>query len=201
MYITCLDLEGVLVPEIWIAFAEETKIPELKRTTRDEPDYTKLMNQRIKILKEHKLGLKEIQETIAKIDPLPGAKEFLDKLREISQVIILSDTFTQFAKPLMEKLGWPTIFCNELKVSKDGEITGFKLRQENGKYYAVMALQGIGFDTIASGDSFNDLAMIQASKAGFLFRSTQKIIDEHKEIKAFTEYDELYNAIKKQIQK
>ncbi len=199
MYVTCLDLEGVLVPEIWIAFAEETKIPELKRTTRDEPDYAKLMNFRIGVLKEHGLGLREIQETISRIDPLPGAKEFLDRLRSVCQVIILSDTFTQFASPLMKKLGLPTIFCNELICSETGEITGFKLRQENGKFHAVKALQSIGFDTIASGDSFNDLAMIQASKAGFLFRSTPKIIADHPEVKAFTEYDELYEAICKEI--
>ena len=199
MYITCLDLEGVLVPEIWIAFAEETKIPELKRTTRDEPDYTKLMNQRIKILKEHKLGLKEIQETIAKIDPLPGAKEFLDKLREISQVIILSDTFTQFAKPLMEKLGWPSIFCNTLEVADNGEITGFKMRCEKSKLTTVKALQSCGFETIASGDSFNDLAMIQASKAGFLFRTTEQIKKDYPQFPAYEEYSDLLNAIKKAL--
>mgnify|MGYP000888243145 CR=1 FL=1 len=175
MYITCLDLEGVLVPEIWIAFAEASGIPELKRTTRDEPDYDKLMRWRIGILKEHGLGLKEIQETIEKIDPLPGAKEFLDKLRELGQVIIISDTFTQFAKPLMKKLGWPTIFCNSLEVAPDGEITGFKMRIEKSKYTTVKALQSIGFETIASGDSYNDLGMIEASKAGFLFRSTEQI--------------------------
>ncbi len=201
MYVTCLDLEGVLVPEIWIAFAEETKIPELKRTTRDEPDYTKLMNQRIAILKERGLGLKEIQDTIARIDPLPGAKEFLDALRSVCQVIILSDTFTQFASPLMQKLGLPTIFCNELIVSPTGEITGFKLRQENGKYHAVKALQSIGFDTIASGDSFNDLAMIKASKAGYLFRSTPKIIADNPSIPAFDEYNDLLNAIKEELTK
>ena len=172
MNIVCLDLEGVLVPEIWIAFAEETGIPELKRTTRDEPDYDKLMNYRINILKEHGLGLKEIQETIAKIDPMPGAKEFLDELREITQVIIISDTFTQFAGPLMKKLGYPTIFCNSLEVAEDGEITGFKMRIENSKLTTVKTLQSIGYDTIASGDSHNDLGMIKASKAGFLFRST-----------------------------
>ena len=172
MDIVCLDLEGVLVPEIWIAFAEESGIPELKKTTRDEPDYDKLMNWRLGILKEHGLGLKEIQETIAKIDPLPGAKEFLDKLREMGQVIIISDTFTQFAKPLMKKLGWPTIFCNSLEVAPDGTITGFKMRIEKSKYTTVKALQSIGFETIASGDSYNDLGMIEASKAGFLFRST-----------------------------
>ena len=175
MDIVCLDLEGVLVPEIWIAFAEESGIPELKKTTRDEPDYDKLMNWRLGILKEHGLGLKEIQETIAKIDPLPGAKEFLDKLREMGQVIIISDTFTQFAKPLMKKLGWPTIFCNSLEVAPDGTITGFKMRIEKSKYTTVKALQSIGFETIASGDSYNDLGMIEASKAGFLFRSTEQI--------------------------
>ncbi|MBQ3825354.1 MAG: bifunctional phosphoserine phosphatase/homoserine phosphotransferase ThrH [Spirochaetaceae bacterium] len=201
MYVTCLDLEGVLVPEIWIAFAEETKIPELRRTTRDEPDYSKLMNFRIGILKEHGLGLKEIQQTISRIDPLPGAKEFLDSLRSVCQVIILSDTFTQFASPLMAKLGLPTIFCNELIASDSGEITGFKLRQENGKFHAVKALQSIGFDTIASGDSFNDLAMIKASKAGYLFRSTQKIIADNPEIPAFSEYRELLDAIKEQIKR
>ena len=173
MNIVCLDLEGVLVPEIWIAFAEETGIPELKKTTRDEPDYDKLMNYRLKILKEHGLGLKEIQETIAKIDPMPGAKEFLDELRSITQVIIISDTFTQFASPLMKKLGMPTIFCNTLEVAENGEITGFKMRCEKSKLTTVKALQSIGYDTIASGDSHNDLGMIEASKAGFLFRSTE----------------------------
>ena len=185
MNIVCLDLEGVLVPEIWIAFAEETGIPELKRTTRDEPDYDKLMNYRINILKEHGLGLKEIQETIAKIDPMPGAKEFLDELREITQVIIISDTFTQFAGPLMKKLGYPTIFCNSLEVAEDGEITGFKMRIENSKLTTVKALQSIGYDTIASGDSHNDLGMIKASKAGFLFRSTDEIKKEYPELPAF----------------
>ena len=175
MNIVCLDLEGVLVPEIWIAFAEESGIPELKRTTRDEPDYDKLMNWRLGILKEHGLGLKEIQETIAKIDPLPGAMEFLDKLHETTQVIIISDTFTQFAAPLMKKLGWPTIFCNTLEVADDGTITGFKMRCEQSKLSTVKALQSVGFETIASGDSHNDLGMIQASKAGFLFRSTEQI--------------------------
>lgn len=175
MNIVCLDLEGVLVPEIWIAFAEESGIPELKRTTRDEPDYDKLMHWRLGVLKEHGLGLKEIQETIAKIDPLPGAKEFLDELRATTQVIIISDTFTQFAGPLMKKLGYPTIFCNSLEVAPDGEITGFKMRCENSKLTTVKALQSIGYETIASGDSHNDLAMIQASKAGFLFRSTEQI--------------------------
>lgn len=196
MYITCLDLEGVLVPEIWIAFAEASGIPELKRTTRDEPDYDKLMKWRIGILKEHGLGLKEIQDTIEKIDPLPGAKEFLDELRSFTQVIIISDTFTQFATPLMKKLGWPTIFCNTLEVAPNGEITGYKLRQSNGKFHAVKALQSIGFETIAAGDSFNDLAMIKASKAGFLFRSTEKIIKDNPDIPAFTEYKDFLNAIK-----
>ena len=196
MYITCLDLEGVLVPEIWIAFAEASGIPELKRTTRDEPDYNKLMNWRLGILKEHGLGLKEIQETIAKIDPLPGAKEFLDELRSFTQVIIISDTFTQFATPLMEKLGWPTIFCNSLEVADSGEITGFKMRIENSKLTTVKALQSIGYDTIASGDSYNDLDMILASKAGFLFRSTEKIKADHPELPAYETYDELLSAIR-----
>lgn len=196
MYITCLDLEGVLVPEIWIAFAQASGIPELKRTTRDEPDYDKLMNWRISVLKEHNLGLKEIQETIAKIDPLPGAKEFLDKLRSFCQVIIISDTFTQFAKPLMEKLGWPTIFCNSLEVSENGEITGFKMRIENSKLTTVKALQSIGYETIASGDSYNDLGMIKASKAGFLFRSTDKIKNDYPELPAYETFDELMKAIK-----
>ena len=196
MNIVCLDLEGVLVPEIWIAFAEETGIPELKRTTRDEPDYDKLMNYRINILKEHGLGLKEIQETIAKIDPMPGAKEFLDELREITQVIIISDTFTQFAGPLMKKLGYPTIFCNSLEVAEDGEITGFKMRIENSKLTTVKALQSIGYDTIASGDSHNDLGMIKASKAGFLFRSTDKIKADYPQIPAYETYEELLGAIK-----
>ena len=200
MYITCLDLEGVLVPEIWIAFAEASGIPELKRTTRDEPDYDKLMRWRIGILKEHGLGLKEIQETIEKIDPLPGAKEFLDKLRELGQVIIISDTFTQFAKPLMKKLGWPTIFCNSLEVALDGEITGFKMRIEKSKYTTVKALQSIGFETITSGDSYNDLGMIEASKAGCLFRSTEQIKKDHPEITAFETYDELFEAIKKAME-
>ncbi len=196
MYITCLDLEGVLVPEIWIAFADAVGIPELRRTTRDEPDYDKLMKYRIGILKEHKLGLKEIQETIAKIDPMPGAKEFLDELRTFCQVIILSDTFSQFAGPLMAKLGYPTIFCNSLEVAKSGEITGYKMRCEKSKLTTVKALQSIGYETIASGDSFNDLGMIQASKAGFLFRSTEKIIKDYPQYPAFTEYSELLNAIK-----
>ncbi len=196
MYITCLDLEGVLVPEIWIAFAEASGIPELKRTTRDEPDYDKLMNFRLGILKEHGLGLKEIQDTIAKIEPLPGAKEFLDKLRRLGQVIIISDTFSQFAGPLMAKLGYPTIFCNSLEVSPSGEITGFKMRCEQSKLTTVKALQSIGYDTIASGDSHNDLAMIKASKAGFLFRSTEQIKEDYPELPAFEEYDELFEAIK-----
>lgn len=199
MNIVCLDLEGVLVPEIWIAFAEETGISELKRTTRDEPDYDKLMNYRINILKEHGLGLKEIQETIAKIDPMPGAKKFLDELREMTQVIIISDTFTQFAGPLMKKLGYPTIFCNSLEVADDGEITGFKMRIENSKLTTVEALQSIGYDTIASGDSHNDLGMIKASKAGFLFRSTEEIKKEYPELPAFETYDELMDAIKKAL--
>ncbi len=197
MYITCLDLEGVLVPEIWIAFAEASGIPELKRTTRDEPDYDKLMKWRLGILKEHGLGLKEIQETIAKIDPMPGAKAFLDELRSLCQVIIISDTFTQFAKPLMEKLGMPTIFCNTLEVADSGEITGFKMRIENSKLTTVKALQSIGYDTIASGDSYNDLGMIKASKAGFLFRSTDKIKADNPDLEAFEEYDDLLAAIKK----
>ena len=188
MYITCLDVEGVLVPEIWIAFAEASGIPELKKTTRDEPDYNKLMNWRLEILKEHGLGLKEIQETIAKIDPLPGAKAFLDEI---------SDTFTQFATPLMEKLGWPTLFCNTLEVADNGEITGFKMRTEQSKLSTVKALQSIGFETIASGDSYNDLGMIQASKAGFLFRSTDKIKADYPDIPAYETYDELLDAIKK----
>lgn len=199
MNIVCLDMEGVLVPEIWIAFAEATGIPELKLTTRDEPDYDKLMNYRLKILKEHGLGLKEIQDTIAKIDVMPGAKEFLDKLREITQVIILSDTFEQFAAPLMKKLGWPTIFCNTLEVAENGEITGYKMRVEKSKYTTVKALQSIGFETIASGDSFNDLGMIQASKAGFLFKSTDQIKKDYPDIPAFEEYDELFDAIKKAL--
>ena len=196
MVITCLDMEGVLVPEIWIAFAEATGIPELKRTTRDEPDYDKLMNYRLEILKEHHLGLKEIQDVIATIDPLPGAKEFLDELRKDCQVIILSDTFEQFAKPLMEQLGWPTIFCNSLEVAPDGEITGYRMRCEKSKLTTVKALQSIGYDTIASGDSFNDLGMIQASKAGFLFKSTEQIKADHPEIPAFEEFDDLLAAIK-----
>ena len=199
MNIVCLDLEGVLVPEIWIAFAKETGIEELKRTTRDEPDYDKLMKYRIAILKEHGLGLKEIQDTIAKIDPLEGAKEFLDELRSITQVIILSDTFSQFAGPLMKKLGYPTIMCNELVVSESGEITDFKMRCENSKLTTVKALQSIGYDTICAGDSHNDLGMILNSKAGFLFKSTDAIKAEHKELEAFEEYDELLAAIKKAL--
>lgn len=199
MNIVCLDLEGVLVPEIWIAFAEASGIPELKRTTRDEPDYDKLMNWRLGILKEHGLGLKEIQDTIAKIDPIPGAKEFLDELRSITQVIIISDTFTQFATPLMKKLGWPTIFCNSLEVANNGEITGFKMRCEQSKLTTVKALQSIGYDTIASGDSHNDLGMIKASKAGFLFKSTEQIKADNPELEAFDTYDELLAAIKKAL--
>ena len=197
MNIVCLDLEGVLVPEIWIAFAEASGIPELKKTTRDEPDYDKLMKWRIGILKEHGLGLKEIQDTIAKIDPMPGAKEFLDELRSLTQVIIISDTFTQFASPLMKKLGWPTIFCNSLEVSENGEVTGFKMRCEQSKLTTVKALQSIGYDTIASGDSYNDLGMIKASKAGFLFKSTDKIKNDNPELPAYETYEELMAAIKK----
>lgn len=196
MYITCLDLEGVLVPEIWIAFAQASGIPELKRTTRDEPDYEKLMRWRLAILKEHKLGLKEIQKTIATIDPMPGAKEFLDELRSITQVIIISDTFTQFASPLMQKLGWPTIFCNSLEVADNGEITGFKMRIADSKLATVKALQSIGYETIASGDSYNDLGMIKASKAGFLFKSTDKIKEDNPQLPAYETYGELMNAIK-----
>ena len=195
MFITCLDLEGVLVPEIWIAFAEASGIPELKRTTRDEPDYDKLMKWRLGILKEHGLGLKEIQETIEKIDPMPGARAFLDELRELGQVIIISDTFTQFAKPLMKKLGWPTIFCNELEVAEDGEITGFRMRIEQSKLSTVKALQSIGFETIASGDSYNDLGMIRASKAGFLFKSTDQIKNDNPDLPAYETYEELLTAI------
>jgi phosphoserine phosphatase/homoserine phosphotransferase bifunctional protein len=199
MNIVCLDLEGVLVPEIWVAFAEETGIQELKKTTRDEPDYDKLMKWRLGILKEHGLGLKEIQETIAKINPMPGAKEFLDELRSMTQVIIISDTFTQFAAPLMKKLGWPTIFCNSLEVAEDGEITGYRMRVENSKYSTVKALQSIGFETIASGDSHNDLGMIKASKAGFLFKSTEQIKKDNPELPAYETYDELMEAIKKAL--
>lgn len=197
MNIVCLDLEGVLVPEIWVAFAEETGIPELKKTTRDEPDYDKLMKWRLGVLKEHGLGLKEIQDVIRTIDPLPGAKEFLDELRSFTQVILISDTFTQFASSLMEKLGWPTLFCNSLEVAENGEITGFKMRVEQSKLTTVKALQSIGFDTIASGDSYNDLGMIQASKAGFLFRSTDKIKADYPDIPAYETYEELLSAIRK----
>ena len=200
MYIVCLDLEGVLVPEIWIAFAEASGIPELKRTTRDEPHYDKLMRWRLGVLKEHGLGLKEIQETIAKIDPIPGAKEFLDELRSFTQVIIISDTFSQFAGPLMKKLGWPTIFCNSLEVAEDGEITGFKMRCEQSKLTTVKALQSIGYETIASGDSHNDLGMIEASKAGFLFKSTDAIKAAHPELPAYETYDELMAAIKRAME-
>ena len=196
MSIVCLDMEGVLVPEIWIAFAEASGIPELKRTTRDEPDYHKLMDFRLNILREHGLGLKEIQATIAGIDPLPGAKAFLDELRATTQVIILSDTFEQFAQPLMKKLGWPTLFCNTLEVAPDGAITGFRMRCEQSKLTTVKALQSIGFETIAAGDSFNDLAMIQASKAGFLFKSTEQIKADHPELPAFEAFDDLLGAIK-----
>ena len=198
-HIVCLDMEGVLVPEIWIAFSEASGIPELKRTTRDEPDYNKLMNWRLNILRQHGLGLKEIQDTIATIDPLPGAREFLDELRETTQVIILSDTFTQFAQPLMKKLGFPTLFCNSLVVAEDGTITDFTMRIKDSKLSTVRALQSIGYETIAAGDSFNDLAMIQASKAGFLFRSTEKIKADYPELPAFEEFDDLLAAIKKAI--
>ena len=196
MYITCLDLEGVLVPEIWIAFAEASGIPELKKTTRDEPDYEKLMRYRLDILREHHLGLKEIQETIATIDPMPGAREFLDELRSITQVIIISDTFTQFASPLMKKLGWPTIFCNSLEVAENGEITGFKMRIADSKLTTVKALQSIGYETIASGDSYNDLGMIKASKAGFLFKTTEKFKADYPQLPAYETYEELMTAIK-----
>ena len=196
MYITCLDLEGVLVPEIWIAFSEASGIPELRRTTRDEPDYDKLMRWRLGILKEHGLGLKEIQDTIATIDPLPGAKEFLDELRSITQAVILSDTFTQFAQPLMKKLGWPTLLCNELVVAPDGMVTDFRLRCQQTKLSTVRAFQSVGYETIASGDSFNDLAMIQASKAGFLFRAPESIKQQYPEIPACESYDELLSLIK-----
>ena len=196
MNIVCLDMEGVLVPEIWIAFSEASGIPELRRTTRDEPDYDKLMHWRLGILKEHGLGLKEIQDTIAKIEPLPGAREFLDELRSFSQVILISDTFTQFATPLMEKLGWPTLFCNTLEVAENGTITGFKMRIANSKLSTVKALQSIGFETIASGDSYNDLGMIRASKAGFLFRSTEQIKADNPDLPAYEEYSELLAAIK-----
>ena len=199
MYITCLDVEGVLVPEIWIAFAEASGIPELKKTTRDEPDYDKLMRWRLGILKEHGLGLKEIQATIEKIDPLPGAREFLDELRTFSQVILISDTFTEFAAPLMKKLGWPTIFCNSLEVDADGFISGIKMRCEHSKLTTVRGLQSIGFETIASGDSYNDLEMIEASKAGFLFRTTEKIKHDYPHLPAFEGYDELLAAIEQVI--
>lgn len=199
MDIVCLDLEGVLVPEIWVAFAGASGIPELKRTTRDEPDYDKLMTWRLGILREHGLGLKQIQETIAKIDPIPGAKEFLDELRALTQVIIISDTFTQFAGPLMKKLGWPTIFCNSLEVAEDGSITGYKMRIHDSKYATVKALQSIGYETIASGDSYNDLGMIKASKAGFLFKSPDSIKEDHPELTAYEEYPELLAAIKKAL--
>lgn len=197
--IVCLDLEGVLVPEIWIAFADACGIPELRRTTRDEPDYDKLMKYRIAILKEHGLGLKEIQETIAKIDPIPGAKEFLDELRSLTQVIIISDTFTQFAAPLMKKLGMPTIFCNTLEVADNGEITGYRMRCEKSKLTTVKALQSAGFETIAAGDSYNDLGMILNSKAGFLFKSTDKIKADYPQLEAFEEYGEFLEAIKKAL--
>ena len=196
MNIVCLDLEGVLVPEIWIAFSEASGIPELRRTTRDEPDYDKLMRWRIGILKEHGLGLKDIQKTIATIDPLPGAKEFMDTLRSETQVIILSDTFEQFASPLMKKLGWPTIFCNTLEVGENGEITGYKIRVPQSKLSTVKALQSVGFETLASGASYNDLAMIQASKAGFLFRTTEKIRADYPDLPAFESYDDLLQAIR-----
>ena len=196
MKLICLDLEGVLVPEIWVAFAEASKIPELKKTMRDEPDYDKLMRWRLSVLKEHGLGLKEIQETIASIDPLPGAKEFLDELRSFAQVIIISDTFTEFAQPLMKKLGWPTIFCNSLVVAEDGEITDYKMRVENSKLTTVRALQSIGFETVASGDSYNDLGMILAGKSGFLFRTTEQIKADYPQIPALETYEELLNALK-----
>lgn len=200
MYITCLDLEGVLVPEIWIAFAKATGIPELEKTTRDEPDYDKLMKGRLEILKDHGLGLTEIQDTIAKIEPLAGAKEFLDELRSMTQVIIISDTFEQFAKPLMKKLGWPTIFCNSLEVGANGQITGYQMRVENSKYTTVKALQSIGYDTIASGDSYNDLGMIQASQAGFLFKSTEQIKADYPQFPAYETYEELLGAIRAIVQ-
>ena len=199
MNIVCLDMEGVLVPEIWIAFSKASGIPELKRTTRDEPDYDKLMTWRLGILREHGLGLKEIQETIATIDPMPGAKEFLDELRRITQVIVISDTFEQFATPLMEKLNWPTLFCNTLEVAPDGEVTDFRMRVENSKLSTVKALQSIGYETIAVGDSFNDLGMIKAGKAGFLFKSTEQIIKDNPDVPAFEEYEDLLAAIKKAL--
>ncbi len=196
MYITCLDMEGVLTPEIWIAFSEASGIPELRRTTRDEPDYDKLMRWRIGILKEHGLGLKEIQDVIATVDPLPGAKEFLDELRSITQAVILSDTFTQFAQPLMRKLGWPSLFCNELVVAPDGEVTGFRLRCKETKLSTVRAFQSVGYDTIAAGDSFNDLKMIQASKAGFLFRAPESIKAQYPDIPSCEDFDDLLRLIK-----
>ena len=199
MNIVCLDLEGVLVPEIWIAFSQESGIPELSRTTRDEPDYDKLMNWRLGILAEHGLGLDKIQETISRIDPLSGAKDFLDELRSITQVLILSDTFEQFATPLMKKLGWPTLMCNSLTVGADGMITGYKMRCAQSKLTTVKALQSIGYETIAAGDSFNDLAMIEAGKTGFLFRTTDKIREDHPDLAAFEEYDELLDAIRKAL--
>lgn len=199
MNIVCLDLEGVLVPEIWIAFAEASGIPELKRTTRDEPDYNKLMRWRLEILKKHNIGLNEIREIIEKIEPMQGAKAFLDKLRDLTQVVILSDTFTQFGMPLMKKLGYPTLLCNTLEVAENGEITGFKMRVENTKFTTVKALQSIGYDTIAAGDSYNDLGMIRASKAGFLFKSTDKIKTDNPDLAAYETYDELLEAIKKQL--
>ncbi len=199
MNIVCLDMEGVLVPEIWIAFAEETGISELKKTTRDEPDYDKLMKYRIDILDKHGLGLKEIQETISKIDPMPGAKEFLNKLRKLTQVVILSDTFTQFGMPLMEKLDWPTLFCNTLDVAPDGKIIGYKMRVSQSKYSTVKALQSVGFETIAAGDSHNDLGMIRASKAGFLFKSTEQIKKDNPDIQSFEEYEDLLEAIIKAL--
>ncbi|MDO5456359.1 MAG: bifunctional phosphoserine phosphatase/homoserine phosphotransferase ThrH [Eubacteriales bacterium] len=199
MYITCLDMEGVLVPEIWIEFSKVSGIPELTRTTRDEPDYDKLMKWRIGILKEHGLGLREIQDVIAKIEPLPGAKEFLDELRSFTQVIIISDTFTEFAMPLMKKLGWPTLFCNSLEVAENGEITGYRMRTQKSKLSTVRALQSIGFDTIASGDSYNDLDMILASKAGFLFRTTPKIREDYPQLQAFEEFDDLLAAIRREM--
>lgn len=201
MEVVCLDLEGVLVPEIWIAFAKESGIEELKRTTRDEPDYDKLMTWRLNVLKEHGLGLKEIQETIAKIDPIPGAKEFLDELRTLTQVIIISDTFTQFAAPLMKKLGYPTIFCNSLEVAENGDITGYKMRCEKSKLTTVKALQSAGFDTIAGGDSFNDLGMILNSRTGFLFKSTEQIKKDYPDLPAFEEYDELLAFLKDELKK
>ncbi len=199
MNIVCLDLEGVLVPEIWIAFSKESGIPELSRTTRDEPDYDKLMQFRLSVLKEHGLGLKEIQQTIAKVDPMEGAKEFLDELRELTQVLILSDTFEQFAGPLMKKLGYPTLFCNSLKVAENGEITGYEMRCRESKLSTVRALQSVGFETIACGDSHNDLGMIRAGKAGFLFKSTEQIIKDNPDLPAFEEYGDLLKAIKKVI--